>query len=278
MFCPNCGTQNADGTAFCASCGTQLTETTVSNENNFTEVQPSTKPAMAQKAKANAFAAVETLTSTLKDKKKRTIFIGAAAVILVLIIGLIIGTSSSRSSTVKSYVKAVLNFNYSKAAKYCLLDQQDVIETYCKNNDEDEKEFFDNLTDMFNDRYDEDATIKKVSDFYSELGKHYEKEDGDEISSVKCEVLSEKEIDLDDSDERDDFESKIVYRCDLFDCIDSDSLSEYIDVDDISKAYKVKVKVEYKDEDGEKDSGKLDIYVAKYKGKWRVVGSPISAF
>lgn len=277
MFCPNCGTQNADGTAFCASCGTQLTETTVSNEINFTEVQPSTKPAMAQKAKANAFAAVETLTSTLKDKKKRTIFIGAAAVILVLIIGLIIGTSSSRSSTVKSYVKAAFNFNFSKAAKYCLLDQQDVIETYCKNNDEDEKEFFDNLTDMFNDRYDEDVTIKKVSDLYSELEKRYEKEYGDEISSVKCEVLSEKEIDLDDSDERDDFESEILYN-DPFNCIDSDNLSEYIDVDDISKAYKVKVKVEYKDEDGEKDSGKLDIYVAKYKGKWRVVGSPDSVF
>ncbi len=275
MFCQNCGTQNDDGAGFCSACGTalnsQLSETTVLKENeirlnqNQPEIQPNQLQAVQPQAKS-------------KNKKLFIGLIGGAAALLIVIISVIIGISTSCDNTVKSFCKAYFNFDFAKAEKYCLLDQSDVFETYCKNSGQDIDELYEELNDEIYLEFDKEVKIKDVSDFYSLAGEYAQKlakKSKIDMSSFKYEILSKEKVDLKDSEELERLTDEILIECDLIGVIDDDNLSDYIDVKDISKAYKVEIKITFDNSKGkEEEFDTTELYVAKYKGKWRVVAEP----
>lgn len=257
MFCQNCGSQNADGTAFCASCGAKLENQAV-NANDFSAPQ-------APVGNSQAMSKVNNLVSKLKGNKKVFIAIIAAVLAVILLITVITAAFPSRKSVAESFVKAYLKYDFKKADKYVFLDLEDSIKKYCEEEDIEKDEFFDELTDRIND---DDVEIKNLSDYYSYMEKTV-KEDS-EFNFISCKVDSEEEIDLDDEDEK----SALAWRIYLtysYAGVDEDEAEDLLD--HISKAYEITVEVKYKDEDGERDTRDFDIYVVKYKGKWRVVSS-----
>ena len=285
MFCQNCGTQNTDGAGSCSACGTalnsKLSETTVlkDNEIRLNQNQPEFQPNQLQavQPQAQSFAPA-TVAVKLKNKKMLVGLIGGAVALLIVIISVIISISTSCDNTLKSFCKAYFNFDFAKAEKYCLLDQSDVFETYCKYSGRDIDELYEELNDEIYLEFDKEVKIKDVSDFYSLAGEYAQKlakKSKIDMSSFKYEILSKEKVDLKDSEELERLTDEILIECDLIGVIDDDNLSDYIDVKDISKAYKVEIKITFDNLKGkEEEFDTTELYVAKYKGKWRVVAEP----
>lgn len=299
MFCNNCGTKNADGVKFCSNCGAQLSapaqETTVLNQNQQGVQQPISPVHPPKKSNGKmigiicgvAVAVIAVIVAVVlalnlggKDKKKDSD-----------------GESNNPSSKVEdvqkpteskteepstepamsyqetalAFMKALSKFDFNGANKYCILDNSEIFEIYANKNGLSLSALYSTLSQSFSEEFGEEVQFNSVSDIYSEFEKVLKKElTAEELASLIKEIENDKivsteKLDLSDSNDMDALIDDII-SCDVFGLVEHINYTDYINLDDITEAYKV-----------EFESGSW-FFVVKYNGEWRVAASALQMF
>lgn len=239
MFCSNCGSQIADGSAFCPACGAQLNAGQTASQANS---QPFPQQTYAQPVYGQPYAAAPA------PKKKKTwlwfvlggVALAAVAVVLILVLG-----GSSPEGVAEDYFEAYIHNDIRG-----LIDNSayDYLEEEYGVSDEDE------LVEWANDCLPGDFdSFDDVQQFYTDRAKD-ELEDLDYSISVKDtkELSKSKWADVFDNF-RDEDEYRGVYR------------------KDVEEMYKVTLLVSVSTDDTDFQE-KVDIYVVKVDGKLGVLG------
>ncbi|MBQ4561470.1 MAG: zinc ribbon domain-containing protein [Clostridia bacterium] len=257
MFCPSCGAQLPDGSAFCGNCGANFDNSANPNPNP----NPNSAPDPAPKQQSPVDKIVSFVRSNLK------VVLAAVAVIVVLIIILSACGGKGYEKVAKKYAESMLSFNYKGVNKNSAVNydkvMKDYVKEYCDDEDVDEDDFFDELEDEM------DVKIKKSSDIMPALFKKMKKEVKDEYDSMKFKV----EIDDTDKLDEDDIEDKLEYYESAFDSMGLD-IDDYVKTKKIKKAYTVELDIEITvKEDGDKDTNEtsMTLLVVKTGGGWKVL-------
>lgn len=142
MFCPKCGTKNPDDAKFCGGCGNNLLSAIAANQASAASAQPVATPAV-QPAAATAPAAqftapaanpapAQAAVASSGPITKRMIVVGAAAIVLIIALVLVLtnafgcsasgygsaeAAADSLESATKTYFTETFNGNSESAAK-----------------------------------------------------------------------------------------------------------------------------------------------------------------
>lgn len=229
MFCPKCGAQAPDGAVCCPNCGTNL--------NNAEQAGAANQNAGAQEMNDNGgagaydyIAASQTVEPTEAKKSFNPIIIvvAAVAVIFVLLI-LRVLFAGSYKDPVKDYVK-LLNKQSHDYMSYQDLSQtksqMKYAEQYSKIMDEEFDYYEDEWKELFDDWEDEYGSNFKVRVEFDDVQK-IDKDDLKDMQKEFRELYEDKE----------DIEEAVEEL--------EDSLSYYVDNDDISKGDRKKLVSQY---------------------------------
>ena len=103
-FCPQCGSQISDDSAFCANCGTKFEEVASINNASY-EAQPVDSYSVDQGAIYEA--------PNKSAKRNKIIGIAAVAIVLIVVIGIVISLfTGGYKGAVKAYMKAIETCDY----------------------------------------------------------------------------------------------------------------------------------------------------------------------
>lgn len=261
-FCVNCGARLEDEAVFCTSCGAQQPSAQQDNAqqgfggqnpqggmnmDNFTAAASNMAQSAGQAVK-NTFDGVtfdsvknsmsmDNIKNVGKTKNKNTIIgLAAVAVVVIILIALIFGVfvTPGYEKPIDTYCKAIEKGDgelYAKAMPEYLNDF----------NEEYMSDKYDSVSEYY-----EDETLEMMTDLL-------EDEYGDNIK-ISYKIMKKKDLkkkDLSDAEERIE-----------------DTYDEEVD---ISKGYKLKVKMKIKGSD-DKDDDNTWMYVYKIDGKWCTSG------
>ncbi len=239
MFCSNCGSQIADGSAFCPACGAQLNASQRAPQANS---QPFPQQTYAQPVYGQPYAAAPA------PKKKKTwlwfvlggVVLAAVAVVLILVLG-----GSSPEGVAEDYFEAYIHHDLRG-----LIDNTayDYLKLKFDVSDEDE------LVDWANEHLDGDF------DSFDDVQKYYTDMANDELEDVEYSITVKDTKELS--------ESKWAA---VFD--DFGDEDRYLGVyrKDVEEMYKVTLLVSVSTDDTDFQD-KVDIYVVEVDGKLGVLG------
>lgn len=239
MFCKNCGNQVPDGVAFCAACGTPVVAA----------------PAAAAPVYAAPAAAPAAPLGDKSKLVKLVAIIAAVAVVLGLFIALLGG--GSPKSVAKKYVKAELEGDMKAAFSVMAGKMQKCYEKELM--DEYKDEMFEMMEEQC-DELDIKANIKNFNQYYKAVKKVTKAEMNEEFGKgykVKIKIRSV-----------DDLRSSEIEA--IQEVYDNEMYEDYINADKIKKGKKVTVAVIIEGKESD-DTDEIEVYVVKYKGKWKVV-------
>lgn len=248
MFCSKCGNQCPDGIGFCSKCGAPLGGVSEANVNVEPEVvtEQEFAPVVAPK----------------KVNKKLIIIAGVVAVVAI-VLGVLLFGGSSAESVAEEYLMADIEGDketlFNNAIRGAEVTFEEYIENYCKAEDIDPNEYYDELSE------DYDADIKDYDD-YIEAAKESAKEGLiDEFGeyNISIEVISSKEMSNKELKEIKNMIKSYNY---------NDELYGDIDVSKIDEGCTVKFRCKIEGED-DKDSAKATVILVKYDGNWKVYSS-----
>lgn len=112
MFCPKCGKENADGSAFCGSCGAELKQPTASNTSSDAVNTSDDAKAKSSETTASSQAVDVASTSASTGKKnKKPLLIGLIVAIVIVVIAIVVGVTTCTKSP------ALEEGNYSAVVK-----------------------------------------------------------------------------------------------------------------------------------------------------------------
>lgn len=256
MFCGKCGNEIKDGLAFCPVCGDRFNEIIYNAESNVAH-------------KLN------------KNMKKRIISIVVAVAVVVGVVGIFraIFSDSAEDVAIK-YIEAVTEGDLNKALKYLPVDSdkyfdslEDFLKSKAKKNDSSIEEFYKKLEEKYENEYDIDVKINDFSDIFECAQEIFERE-------LKEEYGDDYEISIDITDSEKVSNAKIKQSIKEMkksiennDDMDLEFMKDYFDTRKVKEGYKFEVELSI-DGDEESDSKTIDIYVAKFDGKWKVIESP----
>ena len=193
-FCTNCGKQNEETSAFCSNCGSPLQAPASQpvSEQQAPDIEQSVDTSEVKKKDLKSMLKVENLLTMLKVHKLKAMFIGGAALAVIVAVIVINALFPSPKAVVNKYVKGFESGN-AKMIVNCMPD-------FFWDNDKDEKEETIDDLDDYLDYLDFDSfsyKIKKVKDL-----------DDDEIEELEEELEDyERWYDEFDADDVTDFKS-----------------------------------------------------------------------
>lgn len=241
MFCKNCGNQIPDGVAFCAACGTPV----------------AAAPAAAAPVYA-APAAPVAPAAPASDKSKliKLIALGAAVVVFLVLILSLLGGGSPKS-VAKKYVQAELDGDMKAGFSVMAGKMQKCYEK------EIMSEYKDEMFEMMEEQCEEmdiKANIKNFNQYYKASKKVTKAEMTEEFGKGYKVKIKIREVD--------DLRSSEIEA--IQEMYDSEMYEDYIDANKIKKGKKVTVAVIIEGKESD-DTEEIEVYVVKYKGKWKVV-------
>ncbi len=281
MVCKKCGQVNTDNAAFCRNCGEKMdVESINKSQDSLGKTDPNgSSDFMKENGGIYGGGSDSVVISGESSKKKIPLIpIIGIVVVVALIIGIVSLFGDKPEDVAADFCAAIEDYDAEKVADLLAIDVNklldDVIAVACEEADMTEKEAFEEIEDLLEEKFDIKAKIKSSSDIlkYSkdivEAGLDELRIDGIELSlKVKGEPEEIDEDDLEDMIDTFDDVLKLADQLGLEEIgLDAD---DYIDTDKIKEGYTVTVQIAI-EFDGDKMKERVDLIIVKYDGDWKV--------
>lgn len=177
----------------------------------------------------------------------------------------------TRDENAIAFYNAFCELSFEDADKYSLIKPAKVIEIFSQKNNAEASDFYAAYSKNLSETLGYEVEVNSVTKIYSTLvalAKESSNNDLGENQNVQSSVKSAEKLNLNDAQDRQTLINEIIRFC-TFDLSDESEISDYINIGDITEAYKV-----YIIENG--DSTDADsLYVVKYNGEWRVAANSL---